>query len=488
MIEKISTGIENLDVILNGGIPKYSVNIIGGPPGSGKTILAQQIVFHNTDADSPIPYLVTVSEPTIKIIRYQQQFTFFDPKKITERAVMFLDFSDVADKGGLEAVGEKIIECFEEYHPKIFVIDSFKAIHDLAETDSEIRKFGYKLAVHLSVSECTSFLVGEYSLEDIVNTPIFAIADGIIMLESEQMELQDMRYLNVIKMRGDGYFRGRHPFIITNDGIEVFPRITTPAQPRLKEIAQTRLLTGIAGLDEMFGGGIQEGTISLVAGGAGTGKTLVGLHFITEGAQKGEPGLYVTFQETPVHLRTIAKPFGWDLEALENKGMLKILYTSPVEMSVDQHAMLIKQELKELGAKRVVIDSLMDIEIATFHKVRFKDYVYSLVNYFREEGITAILTNEIPELFGTTQLSLHGISFMSDNVILLQYVELDSSVKRALSILKMRGSDHDKDVREFKIDERGITMMDKFKGQSGILTGRPTKTIDSFNELLQKMG
>lgn len=486
---KISTGIKNLDMILNGGIPKYSLNIIGGPPGTGKTILAQQIIFNNASAKNRVPYLITTSEPTIKMLRYQQEFTFFDREKVDQGAVMYLNIADAVQNEGLPGVTRVIKEYVEKYSPAILGIDSFKAIHDMSQSAADIREFGYNLTNVLAISECTSFLIGEYEYRDIVGAPIFAIADGIIMMESERQGLQDVRYINIIKMRGDGYFRGRHPFTISRDGIEVYPRIKTPDQPLYYEVGETRIPTGIEGFDAMMQGGFPNGSVTLVAGGSGVGKTLTGLHFITEGVRLKEPGVYVSFQETPGHLNALGKGFGWNLDEMQQTKLLKLLYTSPVEMSVDQHTMVIKNCINDIGAKRVVIDSLSDIEIATPDKVRYRDYVYSLVNYFRAQGITSLLTTEIPELFGTLQLSSHGISFVSDNIILLRYVELGSRITRAISILKMRGSDHDKTMKEFEITSKGLQVLSEFEGAQGLMSGSPTLygKDSNFQELLRKM-
>lgn len=474
-LEKISTGIPNLDWILKGGIPKYSVNIIAGPPGTGKTILAQQIVFRNAEKDSSAPYLVTVSEPTVKMIRYQQQFSFWDSEKIGKN-IVYLDIGSALLKGGLEATTEQIEQYIEEYSPTILAIDSFKAIQEVAESAPKVREFSYALAVRLSAWECTTFLVGEYTRADIDTQAIFAIADGIILLDREEKGMQTQRILEVVKMRGDGFFSGKHPFNITSDGIQVFPRIKTPDKLVPYPAGAKRVSCGVEGLDKMMMDGLPQGTVTLVAGGAGTGKTLLALHFLLEGIKQGEPGVLVTFQETPSLLRTFCKGFGWDLEKWEKEGLLNILYTSPVEIGVDEHAAAIKEVIASIGVKRVAVDSLKDIEIATPDKVRYKDYVYSLVNFFRAGGITSLLTNEIPELFGTFVMSEHGISFISDNVILLRYVEIESRISRAISVLKMRGSNHAKEVREYRITSSGMEVLEPFKAYGAVLSGAPTLT------------
>lgn len=223
----------------------------------------------------------------------------------------------------------------------------------------------------------------------------------------------------------------------------------------------------------MLEGGVPQGSATMVAGGAGTGKTLLGLHLITAGVKAGEPGVIVTFQENPQQLREIAYSFGWDLEEMEKQGLLVHLYSSPVELQPDIHAARVKEAVKKVGAKRVLLDSLKDIEIATPDKVRFKDYIYSLVNQFKLQGVTTLLTNEIPEMFGPFQLSEYGVSFVVDNVILLRYLELTGRMGRAISIMKVRGSQHSKEIRSFEITNQGIRIDQMVKAQTGVLTGIP---------------
>jgi circadian clock protein KaiC len=475
-LKLIPTGVPNLDGILGGGIPVYSVNIIAGPSGSGKTILTQQIMFHNChnrDGGGVRGlFFTTLSEPAFKMIRYQQQFSYFDMDRLNEN-LFYVDIGQVLRERGLDDALKVISQHVEEHEARFIAIDSFKAIDDLAGSRSEVRRFGYDLAVGLAAWTCTSFLVGEYTGEEILSEPIFAVADGIFYMTNSRQGMQNVRRLNISKMRGVNYFTGDHPFTISEEGITVYPRIKTPPTPPSVSITGEVISTGVAGLNEMTRGGIPRGTVTLTAGGAGTGKTLVSLHFVVEGARQNEPGLYVTFQETPDHLKATARGFGWDLEDFIQRGLLKVLYTSPVEMGVDEHTQAIKVAIDEIGARRVVIDSLMDIEIATQDKVRFKDYVYSLVNDLRGRGITSMLTNEIPALFGPLQLSAHGISFISDNVILLRYVEIGSSLRRGISVLKMRGRDHDKSVREFEITADGLHILGGFGDWVSVLSGQP---------------
>jgi circadian clock protein KaiC len=269
------------------------------------------------------------------------------------------------------------------------------------------------------------------------------------------------------------YATGDHPLTISPEGMKVYPRIRTPDTFTEYSMINDRVSTGVARLDEMLEGGLPRGTATMIAGAAGTGKTLLGLHFITTGAGQNEPGVIVTFQENPVQLREIARSFGWDLEAMEQQGLLVHLYQSPVEIQPDIHTDRVKESVKRVQARRVLIDSLRDLEIATPDKVRYRDYVYSLVEDFKLQGITTIITNEIAQLFGEFQLSDHGISFIADNVILLRYVELEGRVTRALNVLKVRGSSHSKTIWEFAINNDGVTIGQPIEAITGVLTGAP---------------
>jgi circadian clock protein KaiC len=468
----VSTGVPLLDDILGGGIPLYSVNIIAGASGSGKTILTQQIMFHNCRDNVRGIFFTTLSEPAFKMIRYQQQFDYFDLDRLNQN-IFFVDIGQVLRTRSLEEALRTINQHVEELGAQFIAIDSFKAIYELIGSRQEERRFGYDLAVSLATWTCTSFLVGEYSETEVSSEPIFAVADGIFYLSNPRQGVQNVRRLNISKMRGMSYATGDHPLTISHDGMKVYPRIRTPDIFAEYSMITDRVSTGVNRLDEMLEGGMPRGTATMIAGAAGTGKTLLGLHFITTGASQNEPGVIVTFQENPVQLREIARSFGWNLEAMEQQGLLVHLYQSPVEIQPDIHTDLVKESVQRVRARRVLIDSLRDLEIATPDKVRYRDYVYSLVEDFKRQGITTIITNEIAQLFGEFQLSDHGISFIADNVILLRYVELEGRVTRALNVLKVRGSSHSKTIWEFAINNDGVTIGQPVEAITGVLTGAP---------------
>lgn len=474
--ESYLTGLPALDQhIVPQGFSPRSLNVIGGSPGTGKTVLALQTLFANARPDHRAIYFTTISEPTVKFLSYLQKFDFYDAKKMFT-SIVVRDIGEAIQTQPLPQVIDTINRAINEEQARIVVIDSFKAISDIVPQADLLRIFAYNLAVSLVGSMCTAFLVGEYTETDMTTVPIFAIADGIVMLSFLPEGLNRQRYLEVHKVRGRPFVAGMHPFQIGGNGITVYPRLRTPDE-FVPYIAPTeRVTTGLPRLDEMLDGGIPAGSVTMVAGGAGTGKTLIGMHFIAAGIARGEPAVIVTFQEDPVQLGKIANSFGWNLAQMERDGLLLHLYNSPVEIQPDIHTSLVKQAVERIGAKRVMVDSLKDLEIATPNKVRYKDYIYSLVNDLKTKGVTTLVTNEIPELFGPFQLSEYGVSFIADNVALLRYVEMDGQIERAISVLKARGSQHSKAIYRFQISSDGINIGQSLRALTGILAGTPIST------------
>ena len=471
-LPRIGTGVPGLDPILSGGLPELSINIVMGRPGTGKTILTHQAIFANLSDGRRALYLTTLAEPSLKMLRYLQEFTFIDPAKVGQELI-YLDIGEFVRERGIEETIRHILDTVKQLKPAIVAIDSFKAIHDLSNDRNELRKFGFDLAVQLAAWGVTSFLVGEYSDADVEREPIFSIADSIINLHSETQGLHSQRYLEVAKLRGSNYFSGRHPYVITTDGMKVYSRIKTPEVFTEYPPVPDRVNSGLADLDAMLGGGLPGGSATMLAGGAGTGKTLLGLHFIMAAAARGEPSVIVSYQETPVQLTQITRSFGWDLPELQRRGLVRYVYQSPVEIQPDIHLREIHETIQQSGARLILIDSLKDLEIATPDKMRYKDYVYSLVQGFKSRGVTVIMTNEIMELFGPFLLSEYGVSFIADNVVLLRYVELGGRMSRALSVMKMRGSQHSKEIVEFEITGEGVKLISPIRAFTGVLTGTP---------------
>jgi len=478
-MEKILTGIENLDLILNGGIPVGSIVIIAGSPGTGKTVLSQQILYHNARAGHSALCFTTVSEPLTKLLKYQQEFGFFD-RSLFETKVHYKDIGAILKEHGASETLKAIERRVEEVRPAIVVIDSFKVIHDLVESEVEIRKFAYELSVKLANWGSTTFLVGEYSPEEINRVPEFTVVDGVITLE--QASEDSIRFLNILKMRGSSYIPGRHSFKITQNGITVFPRIkASPMTIMEQPTSMSRDGFGIPALDELIGGGFYKGSATLVAGGPGSGKSILGLQFLLEGVRQGENGLIVSLEEYVPQIIKDAKLLGFELTDLIQSDRLHILFDSPLELDVNEHAFRMRKVIEEKAIRRVLIDSISDYESTIRDPTHYRNYLFALVTYLKNSQISSILTQEINELLGTTAITKHGTSFIVDNIILLRYVELRNELRKALLVLKVRGSNHYKGIREYVIEDGGIHLKEiKPEEISSILSFEKYNSLLSF--------
>ncbi|MFA6556716.1 MAG: ATPase domain-containing protein, partial [Candidatus Obscuribacterales bacterium] len=298
----ISTGNPQMDEILNGGFPANSINIIMGQPGTGKTIFAEQMVFHHAQEDErPILYFTTLSEPSSKVLTYLQRFSFFDENKVGS-IVQYIEIGTQLSKGGINALVPIIEEAIHTSAPKMIVIDSFKALHDLAESPQEMRRMLYELTGLLTAFETTVFLLGEYSDDHAQTLPEFAVADGILQFLRSSLSTRDERFLRVLKLRGSNYLEGLHGCKITSSGLDIFPRLVTPKVAESYDANRDRVRSGIDGFDTIVGGGLLRGSATVVAGPAGAGKTTFSLQFALAGCKENERSLYVNFQENPSQL------------------------------------------------------------------------------------------------------------------------------------------------------------------------------------------
>jgi circadian clock protein KaiC len=480
VLERLTTGSAAFDRILGGGIPVRSVNVIAGEPGAGKTLFALQMLFALAGQGRKGLYFTTLSEPSLKLVQYMQQFSFFE-ESLIEKTIIFADLGSVIRRKGAEATLNEITSRVEREEPAVVVIDSFKAIRDILGDAAALRTFVYDLAVHTAGWGAASLLVGEYTEAEAASEAEFAIADGIIRFTNSRHDLTAVREVEVLKLRGADYVTGGHFYEIGSDGLAFFPRVRNPdsitADPagtagRPVPLPQ-RASTGVAGLDAMLGGGVPRASTTVVQGGTGTGKTLLGLQFLLEGARHGEAGIHFTLEETPDQLRGIAHGLGWDLPAFEQRGLLTLVYVSPVELSTDRFLDRARQQVEKLGARRAVLDSLTSMALGVPSDRRFKELVYAIAKHFRALGVTLNMNMEVADLLGSAQLSGHGVSFAADNVVQLKYVEIDGRLERGLSVLKARGVRHATDVRRLSVEGEGMRVGSSFEGLRGVLTGLP---------------
>ena len=454
MTERLPSGNPKLDRILGGGLPRSSITLIAGAPGSGKTILAHQYVFENASRTKPALYIATVSEPFDKILRYAQSLSFFDHEAVGER-VFYEDVGAVLASRGLTAALDRIDALLKEHRPGMIVLDSFTAFRDFATDDSEYRRFLHALAGRLSAFPATSFWIGEYDADGAANTPEFTVADAILHLSAKQISERELRQFEVRKLRGSDFLMGQHAYRLSSEGVDVFPRLADHADEAPYEASVgDRISSGIEALDEMLADGYWPGASTLIAGPSGCGKTLLGLHFVFSGARLGEPGLIATLQENPTQLERVVRSFGWSLADDE----VDVMYRSPVDIYIDEWFYELLERIERGGVRRVLIDSLDDLGFTTQDEVRFREYMYSLVQRCARNRVSLMMTLEVPQIARVTHLSDFNISHLADNVVLLQYVWAGSQVKRALTVLKARASALTPTVREFRIVGNGIVL------------------------------
>jgi circadian clock protein KaiC len=457
-VTRLKTGSRELDEILDGGFPENSINIIMGAPGSGKTALVEELIFANAeDKRRPVLYLTTLSEPLDKVIRYLQHFQFFDAEKMGS-TVRYESLGEELAGKGVGALLPKLKDAIKALSPKIIVIDSFKAIHDLARSTQEIRLMLHEVAGLLAAYNTTVFLVGEYRHEDIALFPEFAVVDGIVELARNSLGTRDERYLRVFKLRGSAYRQGFHAFDITPAGVQVYPRLISPVEATSYKRDLSRAPSGVPGLDPMLDGGVWAGSSTLVAGPTGSGKTTMGIQFILEGLRRGERCLFVNFQENPTQLAFQLERIAGKLEK-EARDRLELQYYSAVELSIDRIVVSIFQSMRRNAIRRVVIDALGDLAIAASDPTRMHGYVYALVQHFAVMGVSSILTLETdPPIMARDEM--HGrLSHMTDNIVFLEVRTDGGTVRRALRVAKARGVAHDLQVREIQIGGGGLSVL-----------------------------
>lgn len=478
VIRSLPSGVPGLDVVLGGGLPEYSFNLIAGGPGSGKTTLAHQIMFTNATVERPALYFTVLGEPTIKMLRYQRQFTFFNPD-LAGSAIQFINLSAEVMDQDLGEVLKRIISEIERAKPGIVVVDSFRSIggqHGSSERGAtfDLDRFVQRLALHLTTWEVTSFLLGEYTEEEQRN-PIFTVADGILWLSQATDRNSVVRRLQVIKTRGRAQMPGLHTIRITDAGLQIFPRI--PEQTRNRAVTKyERLSTGVPGMDEMIGGGVVAGDAVMLTGPAGSGKSTVATQFMVAGLAKGETGVIAVFEEYPEEYLARANARNAVVGKMIKEGKLEVIYLRPLDLSVDEALFAILEAVDRIGAKRVVIDSLSGFEVALAPTFRedFRESLYRLVGTLTATGVTVFMTAEVSEAFSEARFTTEKVSFITDEIIVQRYIEMEGELKRVMAVIKMRGSDHSHEFRLYEVGAKGVVVGDSLTEYDGIITGVPT--------------
>lgn len=480
-IRRLATGVPGLDNLLGGGLPEFSFNLIAGTPGSGKTTLAHQIMFSLARPDNRALFFTVLGEPALKMLRYQQQFAFFDIGKIND-AIRFVNLSEDLLEGDFDGVLKRIAKEVQDYAPSLVFVDSFRSVVQSAKREdqgaSELQRFVQQLGMQMTSWQATTFLIGEYLLPEAESSPVFTVADGILWMSQNLHRNSMVRKMQVVKMRGQGQAPGLHTFRINEAGIQVFPRaiVGRAGMPEKSaaSLSSGRIAMGVPGLDDMMGGGLPAGYSLLLVGPSGSGKTILATEFLAEGVRRGEPGVIAAFEKTPSQLLSNK------LNTLVLTQQVGVIDTRALDLSIDQTLHDMIEMITRMQAKRVVIDSLSGFELALAPEFRedFRGSLYRMIAELTSMGITILMLAELEDRYTDLRFSPYGSAFLADAIIVQRYIELEGQFKRVLSVVKVRGSEHSKDIRLFDITDHGIVLGETLTEYDGIMSGRPTVSAD----------
>jgi circadian clock protein KaiC len=474
IINRMATGIPGFDEVLGGGLPEFSFNLIAGRPGCGKTTLAHQIMFALATPERPAIYFTVLGEPPIKMLRYQQQFAFFDAAAVNGR-VRFVSLADDAATGELDRVLQRIVAEVAAHRPGLIFVDSFRSVvlasQHAGRPQTSLQLFVQQLGLLLTSWQATTFLIGEYFDETDAN-PVFTVADGLVWLHQSVQRNSMVRKLEVMKMRGQASLPGLHSFRIDGTGIRVFaPAQRVGADGGAAAAAGDRARTGVAELDAMLGGGLPRGYSLLVAGPSGSGKSVLAAAFLSEGARNGETGVVAAFEQHPNAARSPV------LSALLEQGRVGLVDQREPDLSIDEIVLLILTEVRRLGATRVVLDSLSGFELALAPTFRadFRESLLGLVTALGRAGVTLLMTSELEDRYTDLRFSPYGAAFLTDAIIVQRYIEVDSRLQRVMAVVKVRASHHSDELRLYHIDADGLHVGPPLLDHEGLLGGRPTR-------------
>lgn len=491
IINRLATGVPGLDEVLGGGLPELSFNLIAGQPGCGKTTLAHQIMFALATPERPAIYFTVLGEPPLKMLRYQQQFDFFETEAVNG-SVRFVSLSEDAMTGDLDRVLKRIVEEVAAHNPGLVFVDSFRSVAfvsaNAGSPRTSLQLFVQQLGMLLTSWQATTFLVGEYQDETEAN-PVFTVADGLIWLRQSVERNSMVRKLEILKMRGQATLPGLHTCRIDNAGIRVFAPAQVVAAGSVERDAPVlgeRARLGVPALDDMLGGGLPRGYSLLVAGPSGSGKSILASAFLAEGARCGETGVVAAFEQHPNRARN---PVLIDLIA---RGQVGLIDSREPDLSIDEIVLRILTEVRRLKATRVVLDSLSGFELAlapTF-QADFRESLLRLVTALARVGVSVLMTSELEDRYTDLRFSPYGAAFLTDAIIVQRYIEVDSRLLRVMAVVKVRASGHSNELRLYQIGDDGIRMGEMLPDQEGLLGGRPTRkrVVDQQKALAEADG
>lgn len=481
VIRKLPTGVPGLDALLGGGLAEFSFNLIAGAPGSGKTTLAHQIMFALANPQHRAIFFTVLGEPPLKMLRYQQQYSFFDAAKVND-SIRFINLADEIISGDYAKVLNRIVEEVERFEPALVMVDSFRSVVQSARSagkqEIDLQHFVQRLGMLLTTWQATTFLIGEYSAPDSEANPIFTVADGILWMAQSVERNSMVRKIQIMKMRGQATVPGLHTFRISDDGLQIFPRTIASSQKlphnaaSARSVTPLRLSMGVPLLDDLMGGGLPAGYSLLVAGPSGSGKSQLAAAFLAEGARVGEKGVIAAFERSPARSHKVR------LDELIASGEVGVIDTRALDLSIDETLYALTQLIQNTGAKRVVIDSLSGFELALAPSFRedFRESLYRMIAVLTGMGVAVLMISELEDRYTDLRFSPYGAAFLTDAIIVQRYVELRGQLRRVMAVVKLRNSVHSHDLRPYEITDAGIVIGQPTPGMDALLTGHPRPT------------
>lgn len=468
--QRLTSGIDGLDTIMHGGLLPGSIYILQGPPGAGKTILANQICFHHVrGGNARALYLMLQNESYHRLVQQLEQLSFYDPARVSE-SLYYLSAYRAFTQEGTKGVLQLLMAEVRAHKASLIILDGLIPLLESFESNGQLRAFLNDVSALADMLGCAILLLTDSSRER--NCPEFVMADSWIELDLHSQAIRTYRTIEIHKYRRSGFISGQHFFSVDAEGIKVFPRLESalgsdPHPP----VVKGRIESGVVGLDEMMGGGAPCASTTLIAGPSGIGKSTFGLHYLSRCSQE-QPGLIFGFYETQEHLLEQATTLGIDLQGLVDAGHLEMVWQPPTEHCLDQLGYRLLAAVKRRGVKRLFIDGINGFERSAIFPERLARFLTALCNELRRLGVTTVCAYEIPELVGgETQIAFGPISAVAQNILLLRYVELESDTKRVLSFVKVRKSRFDSRIREFQITGKGIELGQTLRRTERLLSG-----------------
>ncbi|MCX7512147.1 ATPase domain-containing protein [Frateuria hangzhouensis] len=465
MLEKFSTGIEGLDQLTDGGFIRGSAYIVQGPPGAGKTIMANQFCYAHVRAGGRALYMTLLAESSSRMLNYVSQMGFFEGSALPD-AMQYISGYGVLEREGLPGLLKLVQHELKRHRATAMVLDGTFVAQSVA-SEQEFRAFIHTLQGVAGMADAVLVMLTHQNRD--ASCPEHTMVDGWIEMSDEIQGFRAFRTIQVRKHRGAAILPGKHRLRITQAGIDVFPRAEIAMDPNPPALTGTdRVATGHRGLDGLLEGGLPAASGTLLVGPTGSGKTTLGLHFLSRSHAR-EPGLMLGFYETPAHIREKARSLGLDLDTPIEAGALELSWLPPAENIVDEVVRDIVNRARARNVKRVFIDGLVAIRDSLVITSRMPYVINALSMQLGAIGATVVYTSEIPELeLGHAMMPSDELSAMVDNVLLLNTGRRDHAFRRHLSVIKLRDSDFDPRTHEFHIGPAGIAFgPDPRVGSSG---------------------